>query len=161
MSRVLTVYYSRTGHTHTIAEAVARGLDADLEELQERRKQNLLIAGLSALFKREAELKPAANDPGDYDLVVLGTPVWGANLPPAMRRYLHDNGNRISKAAFFCTEGGSGGSNVFRQMEEFCGQPPLATLEITEPDLKSGAHEGKTAGLVEALRSGLAVAGTP
>ncbi|GAB4522438.1 MAG: hypothetical protein Tsb0019_24220 [Roseibium sp.] len=160
MSRVLTVYYSRTGHTHTVAEMVARGLSADLEELEERQKRNLLRAGLSALFKRETELKPPANDPAAYDLVVIGTPVWGANLPPAVRRYLHDNGKGIRKAAFFCTEGGSGGGNVFRQMEDLCGKPPVATLVITEPDLKSGAHESKTRGFVEALGSGLAAAGT-
>jgi flavodoxin len=159
MSRVLTVFYSRTGHTHTVAETVAQGLGAELEELQERRKQNLLIAGLSALFKRETELKPVAKDPAGYDLVVVGTPVWGANLPPAVRSFLHGNGSRIAKAAFFCTEGGSGGGNVFRQMGELCGKAPLATLELTEPDLKSGAHESKIAAFVETLGSGLAATG--
>ena len=35
-------------------------------------------------------------------------------------------------------------------------QAPLATLEITEPDLKSGAHESKIAAFVETLGGGLA-----
>jgi flavodoxin len=160
MSRILTVFYSRTGHTHSIAEVISGTLGADLEELEERRRRNYLIAGLGALFKRETQLKPVRNTPENYDLVIVGTPVWASSLPPAVRTYIHEHAEGFERIAFFCTEGNIGGQDVFKQMEDLCGKSPVATLEITEDDIKSGKHKEKTASFVEALKPALAPKGT-
>jgi len=143
MSKFLIVYYSRTGHTQKVARAVARKFDGDLEQLHEFEHQGLWFGAFAALLKQKTRLKRTLYGPQDYDLVILGTPVWAGSLPPAMRSYISEQSSNFLKAAFFCTEGGSGGRRVFRQMEKLCGKSPLATLEITETELKSGADSGK------------------
>ena len=49
----------------------------------------------------------------------------------------------FGQIAFFCTEGGSGGARLFRQLQTLCGKAPVATLEITEGELKSGDYATK------------------
>jgi flavodoxin len=50
MSRVLVVYFSRTGYTKTVAEGVATRCGADVEAVRERRGRR----GFSAIFGRHA-----------------------------------------------------------------------------------------------------------
>ena len=60
-----------------------------------------------------------------------------------MRSYIAAHANEFRDVAFFCTEGGSGGQRAFGQMKRLCGKTPLATLEITEAELSSGASDAK------------------
>ncbi|MBD8892679.1 flavodoxin family protein [Roseibium litorale] len=152
MAKCLIVFYSRTGHTYGVARAIATGLEGDLEQLVERRWRGYLAAGLGAVLRHKVQLKPVISDPETYDLVILGTPVWVGCLPPAMRSYIAANADKFHEIAFFCTEGGWGARNMFRQMERQCGKSPLATLEITETDLKSGGHVSKTSAFVNTVK---------
>lgn len=160
MSMSLIVSYSRTGHTSSIAKQIAAGLEADVEPLQDLHQQSQLAGGLAALFRRGTPVKPLSHEAGRYDLVILGSPVWAGNLTPAMRTCISAHANEFARVAFFCTEGGFGGRHVFRQMEALCGKAPLATLEITEEDLKTGGHAEKTRAFVDTLtrKTGAAVA---
>jgi len=95
------------------------------------------------MFKRLGRIQSTEKNPAQYDLVILGTPVWMMNLSAPMRGFIAKQKNHFTNVAFFCTEGGSGGTNVFKVMTELCGKQPVATLEITESELKSGADTEK------------------
>lgn len=158
MNKKLIIFYSRTGHTNEVAKAISRRLEADLEQLMECRQQGLFAAGVGALLGSRVPLKNVISDPENYELVILGTPVWIGSLPPAMRTFIARYAGKFSRVAFFCTEGGRGAERVFRQMEQLCGMPPVATLEITEDELRSGACAGKIesfAAQIERLPAGL------
>ena len=60
-----------------------------------------------------------------------------------MRGYVIAQKHKFRRVAFFCTEGGSGGARLFRQLQTLCDKPPVATLEVTEGELKSGVYAGK------------------
>ena len=53
--RVLVVYYSRTGNTRFVAEAVAQSLEADIEEIKDGKNRmgifGFLRCGYEAIFK--------------------------------------------------------------------------------------------------------------
>jgi flavodoxin len=155
MPKVLVAYFSLTGHTREIAQAVAMACHADIEAIREVRQRGGFLgymrSGYEATRKRTAAIHPAEKDPGGYDLVVLGTPVWSWNLSSPMRAYLAEHGPTLKTVAFFCTEGGSGGERIFRQMAGLCGKTPVATLIVTEPEIKKTRYADKVAAFCRAL----------
>ncbi len=95
--KALVVFFSRTGKVRRVAEAIAAELGADVEEIVDTRDRRgpfgLLSAARDAMLRRTARIEEPAHDPADYDLVVIGTPVWAlvglgarARLPGALAR---------------------------------------------------------------------------
>ncbi|MGI9476956.1 MAG: flavodoxin family protein [Hyphomicrobiaceae bacterium] len=153
--RTLVVYYSLTGNTKRTAELVAAECQADLERIVDLKDRSgawaLFQTGGEALFKRSAPIRPTDMEPGQYDLVILGTPVWAWTMSSPMRTYIEQHAANFKHVAFFCTEGGTGGQRTFRHMTELAGKQPIATLEITESDLKTDRDREKTTAFVNAV----------
>lgn len=128
--KTLVVYYSRTGNTRKAAESIAKHLNADIDEIIDKKNRTRkiigwLIAGKDASQKKLTEIEYEKN-PDDYDLVIIGTPVWAWTMTPAIRTYLSKN--KFKKVAFFCTSGGSPGK-VLEHMREL-SKKPLAKLSL-------------------------------
>jgi flavodoxin len=138
--KVLVVFYSRTGNTRKVAQALARELGAGVEKIAEPGSRTglfgFLAAGRDAAMKRLTPIEPLVFDPEAYDLLVVGTPVWAWTMASPVRTFLAKNAAKLKSVAFFCTAGGSGHERTFRQMEELAGKPPLATLALREKELK-------------------------
>ena len=138
--KVLVVYYSRTGTTRKVAEAVARKLDCDLEELVDTKKRSgalgLIGAGADAHRKKLTVLGELECDPAAYELVVVGTPVWAGTMTPAIRTYLTEHKEGLPQVAFFLTTGGSGVERTFEDMREVCAKEPVATLALTAKQVR-------------------------
>jgi hypothetical protein len=81
-----------------------------------------------------------AYDPSDYDIVVLGTPVWAGNMSSPLRSYVAAHKAQMKRVAFFCTQGGSGAEKVFRDLAQLCGQSPLATLAVNDRELNGRTY---------------------
>ena len=157
MSRILVVDYSRTGNTRRVAQRVAQACEADLEDICDARPRKglwgWLRSGREAWKGLPAEIGPTSRDPADYDLVVLGSPVWAGHVSSPMRRYLLDQSGKLDRIALFVTEGGTGGVKALAEMTELAGQSPVATLELTERDLKKGL-EARLGDFVSKIRAG-------
>lgn len=134
--KTLVVYYSRSGSTQRVAQTLAKNLAADLEEIIDLTPRSgaggWLRAGRDATLKRDTPIQALQTLPDDYELVVVGTPVWSFNVTPAIRTFLHEYGPRCRRVAFFCVMGGSGENRTFRTMTELAGKQPLATLAMRE-----------------------------
>jgi flavodoxin len=132
--KTLVVFYSRTGTTRRVAEAISASLNCDREEIFDTKDRagvwGYLAAGRDASLKRPTAIREMRVDPAAYDLVIVGTPVWAFTAVPAVRTFLANSKGRLKKVAFFCTQGGMGDKGAFRDMEETCGQKPLATLVL-------------------------------
>jgi flavodoxin len=156
--KTLVVYYSRTGVTRAVANVLAGQLEADVEELHDRKDRNgamgYLLAGRDATLKRLADIDPPQKDPKAYDMVVLGTPVWAFTMAPAIRTYLTQHGAAIKKAGAFCTMGGSGDKRTFRHMAELLGKQPAATLTLLEKDVRRGTFVAAVKEFVAQLTGG-------
>jgi flavodoxin len=103
----LVVYYTRTGKTKFVAEAIAAQLGADLEEVVDLKKRGGAIGwingGKDATRKSLTEIAPTQKAPADYDLVVIGTPIWAWSPTPAFRTYVSKNSLAGKKVALFYT----------------------------------------------------------
>jgi len=143
MPRTLVVYYSRSGHTRAVAKQVAERLGADVEEINDPTKRTGLfgyqLSGFQAFFRRLPDIAPAVRDPHQYDLVVVGTPIWDMSVSAPVRAYLRRYRAVLPKVAFFCTCGGAGAERAFAQMTKECGQSPVATMVLTEHELTTPA----------------------
>jgi flavodoxin len=156
-SKTLVVYHSRTGTTRRLAEALAKFLHADIEEIVESRDRSGFLGYLRSisevLQKRGAPIEPAKNDPRPYSLVVVGTPVWAWSVSSPVRSYLAANKERLGAVAFFCTMGGQGGERAFEEMKAIAGKAPRASCAVTARDVKSGSSEAQIAEFAEQLEN--------
>ena len=145
--RALVVYYSRTGYTKKVAEELAKAMQCDAEEIIDtvNRKGPIgfMNSGRQAGNKSLTKLQPIAKDPSQYDLVIVGTPVWARHVSTPVRTYLAENKDRLKNVAWFCTEGSTGSEATFADMEEVAGKKPKATLTIVTADMKSGSYAEK------------------
>ncbi|MCJ7544659.1 MAG: flavodoxin [Phycisphaerae bacterium] len=156
--RTLLVYYSRTGVTRTVAQALAERFRADVEELHDRKARTgpwgWITACMDAACKRSTEIDLPAKDPAAYDLVLIGTPVWAYTMAPALRTYLSQRGRAIKRAVLFCTMGSSGDRRTFRHMVQLIGKPPTAVLALLERDVRSGIFAASVRDLADQLGMG-------
>ncbi len=155
--KVLVVYYSRTGNTRLVSEAIARALDSDIEEIDDKQNRagifGFLKSGYEAVFKKLPEIEPVKNNPDEYDLVIIGSPTWAGRVSSPVRTYLTSYGHRLKKVAFFTTCSASG-DKIFSQMEELSGAP-LVTLEIKEKEVKSGDFLKKVDDFIKFIKDSL------
>lgn len=155
MSKCLVVYYSRTGNTAKVAQAIAAALGADIDQIRESRDRRgflqYLRAGFEALRRRPAAILPPAKDPADYDFVILGTPVWAGQMASPVRGYIDCEKGKLRKVAFFCTLGGANGVHALEGMRSACGRATAAEMMITAAALKSGAWQTQMADFVRRL----------
>ena len=160
MPRTLVVYFSRTGHTRTVARQIAERLGADLEEINDPTNRSGLLgyqwSGFQAFFKRIPDIAPAVHDPRQYDLVVIGTPIWDMSVSAPVRAYLRRYRAVLPKVAFVCTCGGAGSDRAFAQMTKECGQSPVATMVLTERELTTPAVPLAIARFIAHVRAALA-----
>jgi flavodoxin len=160
MTRILAVYFSRTGHTETVARALADALGADLEAIRENEDRRgfwkYLRSAYESLTGRLPDIAPVEHDPARYDLVLLGTPVWAQRPSTPMRAYIAANRDKLGRVAFFVTLGGAGAEATFRRLTDATGKEPAATFAVTEPQLASGEWKGRISGYGEAIRKAVA-----
>jgi len=91
-SKTLVVFYSRSGTTRRIAQALSEALKCDLEEITESRPRTGFLGYMRSLLEARRKLPsiitPRKHDVSSYDLVVIGTPVWAWSLSSPVRAYL-------------------------------------------------------------------------
>jgi flavodoxin len=155
--KALVVFYSRTGRTRALGHRIAAALNADIEELGDRVNRRgirgYLRSGRDAWYGRTVALLPLRHDPAAYDLVVVGTPIWNRSVSSPVRSFLRNSRPTLHDVAFFCTLGGIGSRRVLEQMQHESGKLPIATLAVTEHQLRSAALPEMVRGFVGSLRT--------
>jgi hypothetical protein len=110
-----------------------------------------LRSAREALKRLPAEIEPPAHAPGEYDIVILGTPVWAGHLASPLRAYLSLRRPEFPRVAFFCTQGGSGAPKVFREMADLAGKAPIATLVLNDRDIQRRTYATALDGFARAI----------
>ena len=155
-SKTLVVFYSRSGTTRRIAEALSAALKCDLEEITEPRPRTGFLGYIRSLLeasrKRPCTILPKKHEISSYDLVVIGTPVWAWSLSSPVRAYLMATASQLPKVAFFCTLGARGSESAFAQMTTIVGKKPRAVCAITQREVLSGSYSDRLSAFEKALK---------
>ncbi len=153
--KTLVVYYSRTGVTKKVAEILSVKLKADLEEIVDTQDRSgalgYLKAGRDATFKKLTKLVPIKRRLSDYDLVVVGTPVWAWTMSTPIKTFLTENKGKFNQVAFFCTMGGSGDDKTFLHMADVCGKKEKARLAMLTKEVVNEDVEEKINNFLEEI----------
>ncbi|HEY9757741.1 MAG TPA: flavodoxin [Oculatellaceae cyanobacterium] len=143
----LVVYYSRTGKTRWVAETIAATLCADLEEVVDLKKRSGPIGwiggGKDATRKSLTEITPAKRNPADYELVVVGTPIWAWSPTPAIRTYFAQNDLSSNKVALFYTFDSDLKQGAERTKELLLNVKVIGELELLTPSKNKEETEKK------------------
>jgi flavodoxin len=149
----LIVYYSRTGRTQTIAQTLGEWLGADLDEIVDRKKRTGLLGWLRAgrdAGSRRLTTITVKREPTDYDVVLLGGPIWNGNMTPALRTYLTDHKMTGKRVAFFFTSGGNKTEKAATEMQELAkGATFVGTLGLTEKEVADKQYDERLKAFVE------------
>ena len=143
--KTLVAYYSRTGHTEQLAKEIAARCRADIDRIRDDGIDRTglfgyLRSGWQAFSGAMPTIKRATRNPADYDLVVIGAPVWNWSLSSPARTYARRHAADFKRVAFFCTEGGSGDLRLFDELQHLCDKTPVAVLTVKERELEPTRH---------------------
>lgn len=138
--RVLIVYYSRTGTTKKVAEALKIKLEgADTEEIIDLTKRTgglaYLAGGRDAILSRPTRISASQHNPENYGLVIIGTPVWVGTMTPAVRTYLKQYSRYLKNVAFFSTQGSPEAQKVMLNMRAMTRKEPLAEMQLSTKEV--------------------------
>ena len=143
--RILISYYSRSGNNAKIAHILKECLDGFpevetqvevIEDLKDRSgTSGYILGGRDAMLKKPADIKIPTFDVSDFDMLVIGGPVWAWTVSPAIRTYCMKYGRDAARLAFFCTMGSSGNKGAFAEMEKLCTKAPVAVLAFKDRQL--------------------------
>lgn len=138
--KTLVVYYSRTGNTREVAQDIARELNCDLEEIKDTQNRSGIIGWLKSAYQASRDkftrIKDLEKNPADYDLVIIGTPVWAFKPAVPVSTFLKEYRDQLKNVAFFCTLGSSGFESTMDTMSKLCGREPVQTMKITTDEIK-------------------------
>lgn len=163
MFRTLVVHYSRTGRTEQVARRIASAMDADEETIMDDTYRlgvlGYMRCAYEAMRDKCAPIDVPRYDPAHYDLVIVGSPVWGSALSSPVRSYLHRQGPCIKTLAVFCTEGGRGGEHVLKQTSLVAGKVAVRGLILRDSEIDERAGAVKLQAFLDGLvRPGVVIA---
>lgn len=123
--RILIVYLSRTNNTKAIAEIIHQQAGGDLLalELVKPYPENYKAIVNQVAEENETGFLPTLKTKVDihkYDIVFLGFPTWGMQLPPPMKSFLNDYDLSGKTVIPFNTNGGYGLGDSFSSVKALC-----------------------------------------
>lgn len=154
--RTLVVFYSLHGTTRVIAQAIARILTADVEEIKCARYRPRFIdffrAGYDSWANRLPPIEALQHNPSDYELVIIGGPLWAGRMATPVRAYLQKQSGKLGRVAFFLMHGGSSPDRAFSELGTLAGTTPMTTIAVREVDVKKQQFAAALSSFTAALQ---------
>ena len=143
------IFYSLDGNCAFVAKQIATQLNAtmihlQLEDEKKRRGFIKMLWGCKMMFSRKnPPLKPYTFDPAEYDLLIVGAPVW-AGLPAApLRTFVSGNSVTGKKIALFVCHAGGQGKALEKFGNLFAGNDIVAKTDFNNPATQMLSEELK------------------
>ena len=129
--KILIVYLSRTNNTKAIAEIIHQKIGGNLValELETPYPADYNTTVQQVVHENETgylpPLKTKIEHMEQYDVLFLGFPTWGMQLPPPIKSFLHQYDLKGKTVIPFNTNGGYGPGNSFQTVRELCPQSTI------------------------------------
>jgi flavodoxin len=123
---ILIVYLSRTNNTKAIAEIIQKNVGEKLVALELEKPYPENYKAIVEQVSKENEtgylppLKTKIDSMEKYDVVFIGFPTWGMQLPPPMKSFLHQYDLSGKTVIPFNTNAGYGVGSSFETVKKLC-----------------------------------------
>ena len=124
--KTLIVYLSRTKNTKTVAQLIQKHVGGDLVELELEKPYPENYKAIVDQVANENKtnylppLKTKIDSIEKYDVVFIGFPTWGMQLPPPMKSFLKQYNFKGKTIIPFNTNAGYGIGSSFDKVEKLC-----------------------------------------
>jgi flavodoxin len=138
--KTLIVYFSYEGNSALIAELIKAAVpEADTLELKpedDRKREGLakfIWGGRQVMTHAKPKLKPYTAEIDQYDLIILGTPVWAGSYSPAMASFLSQTKISGKKLALYCCHAGGKGKALDKLKAALAGNTIVGEIDFNNP----------------------------
>jgi flavodoxin len=124
--KILTVFYSRTGNTRSMAEQIHALAGGDIVELETTRPYPEEHQLTVEQAKKELEanfyppLKVTVEDISSYDIIFVGSPCWWYTFASPVRGFLAQHDFSGKRQAPFITHAGAGLGKSLDDLKSLC-----------------------------------------
>ncbi|MBA4687461.1 MAG: NAD(P)H-dependent oxidoreductase [Candidatus Galacturonibacter soehngenii] len=141
--KAIIVYFSLEGNVKFVAEKIKKQLNADMlcltpkKEYPTGKVSKFFWGGKSVMFNEKPKLESYQFNKEDYDVIVIGTPVWASSYTPPIKTFLSENDLSGKSVAFFACQSGNDASKCFEKLKnELKNCQVAATLALVNPAKK-------------------------
>ena len=136
--RVLIAYYSKTGNTETISNAVKQALESNCEvdvlkiEMVKEYSDTLPHLNPRILFDTVLNRKPrirSLQDMNPYDVICVGTPNWYGRIAPPVNTFIEEMTNAEGKKAIAFVSSGLGREGMASALKNRLEKKSLKVLK--------------------------------
>jgi flavodoxin len=138
--KTLIVYFSYEGNSALIAElikAASPGADTlELKPVDSKKREGLAKfawGGMLVMTHTKPKLKPYTVAINQYDLVILGTPVWAGSFSPAIDSFLSQTKISGKKLALYCCHAGGKGKALDKLKAALAGNTIAGEIDFINP----------------------------
>jgi len=131
-------------------------INADLIRIEPQNDTSYLMKCINAMLKKSTPIKPCKADLTGYDALVVCSPVWAWNVPPAVNEYLKElKGCEGKKAGAIVTCGGSGNEKVMNKIKTELAKKKMGfvgSVLLKEKEVQMGSYDSSVKALAALLK---------
>lgn len=126
MCKILVAYFSAEGTTAKVARQLADAVGAELFEITPKEPYTaadikwtnpLARCNREKLGKKDVPIAKTVQNMADYDLVLIGFPIWYYCAPNIVHTFVKEHDFTGKKIGLFATSGGSGMGKTAEKMK--------------------------------------------
>ena len=147
-SNPIVVYYSRTGKTRTVANALKEQLACETAEIKSTENRDgfwgVVTCVLDSLLERDDEIEPLNKDIKGHNPIIIASPIWIGKLSSPARTFTKQVGLKDKDVYIFLTYNGRLTEEKEKALEdgitsqaiELKGLYKIVTKEKTDEDIQ-------------------------
>ncbi|WP_439590330.1 flavodoxin family protein [Hydrogenophaga sp.] len=154
---ILVVVYSYTGTSLAVAKLICVQQNWNLGWIEETRSRRGAWGTwrclLDAFLRRRPPIRYHGPPPGDFDAVVLVSPIWALRLAGPMRSFVAAERARLPEVAVVSVMGGQGGPHAVAEIADILGRAPIMTTTVTAREVDDGSGAARLQAFGTAVQS--------
>lgn len=161
-SRCLVVYYTWSGNSRSLANDIGGILGCDVIQVElttsytattDQELYPIAQAEIAAIDNNGTypSIKTTVENISDYDVVLVGYPLWYSRMATPMQTFLHNHAEQLAgkTIALFCTSASSGISGTVADARRLCPNSTLTEALWVRSSAISNAHNSIVEWLAE------------
>ncbi len=135
----LVICYSFEGNTKFIAEVMSEAIGADILEIKPKKElpskgfSKYFWGGRQVIMKKKPELMPLEVNPLDYDLIIMGTPIWAGSVTPPIATLLATVDFKGKLVGLYNCHASKQGKPLMSMREQLKDSPIIGEIDFSNP----------------------------